>query len=318
MRRTGRTLLSTCLGLSLATILGACQLGGQAPSASEKATPAAAASPDNLTAADWKPVGDALAPGTLMPGGVYRIGMPRSDLEVTLNGVVLQPGFALGSYAAFVRHGSQAMAMGDLVLLEDEVGGVAAKLLQAGIEVTAIHNHLVSETPHVLYVHFLAQGAAVKIAEQLRSALAGSGTPFGAPSSAAPHAATIDGPAIDQVLGHQGKVSGSIYQVSVGRAQPVTLGGVILPPATGVTTAINIEAIPDGQAATTGDFALTPDEVDGVIGALRANGIEVTAVHSHMLMDAPHLLYVHWFGHGDAMTLARGLRAALDKTNSAR
>jgi hypothetical protein len=310
--------LRTCLGLSLAAVIGACQVGGESPGAAETAKPAAAATPDNLTAADWKPVGDTLAPGTLMPGGVFRVGMPRTDLKVTLGGVALQPGFALGSYAAFVRHGSQAMAMGDLVLLEDEVGGVAAKLLQSGIQVTAIHNHLVGETPHVLYLHFLAQGDAVKIAQQLRAALSGTGTPFGAPGAAAPPTTALDGPALDQVLGHQGKVSGSVYQVSVGRAQPVTLDGVVLPPATGVTTAINVEATPDGQAATTGDFALTPDEVEGVIGALRDGGIEVTAVHSHMLMDAPHLLYVHWFGHGDAMTLARGLRAALDKTASAK
>jgi hypothetical protein len=316
MRRSWRFTAKACLVVVLATIAGACEVGSTSTEPSATAAPAAASPDANLTAADWKPVQDALGnAGTIMPGGVFRIGMPRTDLKVSLDGVALQPAFALGSYAAFVRHGSQAMAMGDLVLLESEVAGVAQGLLQAGIEVTAVHNHLLGESPHVLYMHYLAQGDAVKIAQQLHAALAGSGAPLGTPASATPPAA-IDGAALDQALGLKGTVRGSIYSVSVGRGQPVILDNVVLPPATGVATVLNFEAAGDGRVAITGDFAMLPSEVSGVLGVLHDSGIEVTALHSHMLMDAPHLLYAHFWAHGDQATLARGLRTALDKTDT--
>lgn len=319
MKRTLRSLSATCLVAGLAIALAACQSAGQTPAA----TPAVATPDTNLTAADWGPVQNALGkPGSLMPGGVYRVGLPRTDLKVTLDGIALQPGFALGGYAAFVRHGGQAMAVGDLVLLEDEVAGVSARLLQSGIEVTAVHNHLLRESPHVLYMHFLAHGDALKIAQDLRAGLAGTATPLGpggvAPAPAAQQPPGIDGATLDQILGRQGRVSGTIYQVAVGRAEPVTMDGVALPAATGVATALNFEAIGDGQAAVTGDFAMVPGEVEGVLGALRSSGIEITALHSHMLMDSPHLLYAHFWGHGDPAALGRGLRAALDQTRSSR
>jgi hypothetical protein len=326
MEARRRSLVATCFCLSFVAVLSACQVGAGSAggTSSSGAAPAAAVTPDaNLTAADWKPVQDALGKaGSQMPGGVFRVGMPRSDLKVTLDGVALQPGFALGSYAAFVRHGQQTMAVGDLVLLESEVAGVASKLLQSGVEVTAVHNHLLGESPHVLYMHYLAQGDAVKIAQNLRAALAETGTPLApqgtAPVPAAPQAAGIDGASLDQILGRKGTVSGTVYQVAVGRGERVTLDGMVLPTGTGVATALNFEATGDGQAAITGDFAMIPSEVEAVLGALRSNGIEVTALHSHMLMDSPHLLYAHFFAHGDPATLARGLRAALDQTNSSR
>lgn len=319
MRRTPRSLLVA----SLAVALAACQSGSQTPATGTSAAPAVATPDTNLTAADWAPVQNALGkPGSLMPGGVYRVGFPRTDLEVALDGIAIQPGFALGGYAAFVRHGGQAIAVGDLVLLEDEVAGASARLLQSGIEVTAVHNHLLRESPHVLYLHFLAQGDALKIAENLRAGLAATATPLGppgvAPAPAAQQPPGIDGAILDQILGRQGRVSGTIYQVAVGRAEPVTMDGVTLPAATGVATALNFEATGDGQTAITGDFAMVPSEVEGVLGALRSNGIEVTALHSHMLMDAPHLLYAHFWAHGDQSTLARGLRAALDQTRSSK
>ena len=326
MEARGRSLVATGLCLSLVAVLGACQVGagGGSGTSTSGAAPAAAVTPDtNLTTADWKPVQDALGKtGSQMPGGVFRVGMPRSDLKVMLDGVALQPGFALGSYAAFVRHGQRAMAVGDLVLLESEVAGVASKLLQSGIEVTAVHNHLLGESPHVLYLHYLARGDAVKIAQNLRGALADTGTPLAPPGTTpappTPQPAGIDGANLSQILGRKGTVSGTVYQVAVGRAEQITLDGMVMPASTGVATALNFEGTSDGQAAITGDFAMIPSEVEGVLGALKSNGIEVTALHSHMLMDSPHLLYAHFFAHGDAATLARGLRAALDQTNSSR
>ena len=326
MEARGRSLVATCLGLGLVAVLTACQVapGGGGSSANSGAAPAASATPDtNLTVADWKPVQDALGKtGSLLPGGVYRVGMPRTDLKVSLDGVALQPGFALGSYAAFVRRGQHAMAVGDLVLLETEVAGVTTKLLQSGIEVTAVHNHLLGESPHVLYLHYLAQGDAVRIAQNLRAALAETGTPLApagtTPVPASPQLPGIDGASLDQILGRKGTVSGTVYQVAVGRAEQVTLDGMVLPAGTGVATALNFEATGDGHGAITGDFAMIPSEVEGVLGALRSSGIEVTALHSHMLMDSPHLLYAHFFAHGDLPMLARGLRAALVETNSSR
>ena len=145
---------------------------------------------------DWKAVEAALGKsGQAQPGGVFRIGMPRTDLAVTVKGVPVKAGFALGSYAAFKPVGDQAMVMGDLVLLDREVPAVMAGLFRGGLEVTAVHNHLNEISPHVMYMHYEGHGEAVKLATALRQALSASGTPLGGGSSAA--AAPAAGPGLD-------------------------------------------------------------------------------------------------------------------------
>jgi Domain of Unknown Function (DUF1259) len=268
---------------------------------------------------DWKAVEQALGKsGQLQAGDVFRIGMPRTDLSVTVKGVPVKAGFALGSYAAFKQVGDQAMVMGDLVVLDQEVPAVMAGLFRGGLEVTAVHNHLNEISPHVMYVHYGGHGDAVQLATALRQALSASGTPLG--GSAAPAAAT--GPALDirpieQALGRMGRdIGGGVFQVTVPRAEAITEMGHPLLPAMGVTTVINFQPVGDGKAAITGDFVLIDKEVNMVARTLQQNGIDVTAIHNHALMDTPRLFYMHFWATDDAAKLARGLKAALDLTNS--
>ncbi len=254
-------------------------------------------------------------PGTEMPGGVYRIGLPRSDLKVVLDGVTLKPALALGSWLAFVPHGAgQAMVMGDLVLTDTEVNSVMAKLIAGGIEITALHNHLLRNTPHTMYMHIAGHGDPAQLAKTLHDALALSGTPLSAPPStapAAPETLDLDTAALDSILGHKGKVGGGVYAFGIPRAEAPRDGGMPLPPAMGAAIAINFQPTGGDKAAITGDFVLAASEVNPVLRALRENGIEVTALHNHMLDDEPRLFFMHFWANDDARKLARGLAAAL-------
>lgn len=270
---------------------------------------------------DWKAVEQALGKsGQLQPGDVFRVGIPRTDLSVTVKGVPVKAGFALGSYAAFKQVGDEAMVMGDLVLLDQEVQAVMTGLFTGGLAVTALHNHLNEMSPHVMFMHYEGHGDAVRLAKALHQALSASGTPLG--GTAAPGAAT--GPTlptkrVEQVLGRTGRdIGGGVFQVTVPRAETITEMGQPLLPAMGVTTVMNFQDTADGKAAITGDFVLIDKEVNAVASALRRHDIDVTALHNHGLMDTPRLFYMHFWATGDAVMLAQGLKAALDMTNSAK
>lgn len=269
---------------------------------------------------DWKAVEAALGkPGQAQPGGVFRIGMPRTDLAVTVKGVPVKAGFALGSYAAFKQAGDQAMVMGDLVLLDQEVPAVMSGLLSGGLDVTAVHNHLNEMSPHVMYMHYEGHGDALQLAKALRQALSASATPLGT-GAAAP--AVSAGPALDtkqieQALGRTGRdIGAGVFQVTVPRAESITGMGMPLLPAMGVVTVLNFQPIADGKAAITGDFVLIDKEVNNVARTLRQHGIDVTALHNHGLQDTPRLFYMHFWGTDDPAKLAQGLKAAIDQTNS--
>jgi len=279
------------------------------------------ATPVHAAAPDWKAVEQALGKsGQLQPGDVFRVGMPRTDLAVTVKGVPVKAGFALGSYAAFKQVGDQVMVMGDLVLLDQEVQDVMSGLFTGGLAVTAVHNHLNEMSPHVMYMHYEGHGDAVQLAKALRQALASSGRPFSggaAPASAA--APMLDSQQVERVLGRTGRdIGGGVFQVTVPRAEAITEMGHPLLPAMGVTTVMNFQATADGKAAITGDFVLIDKEVNAVAAALRRHDVDVTALHNHGLLDTPRLFYMHFWATGDAATLAQGLRAALDMTNSAK
>ena len=281
-------------------------------------SPATAAS--SAATIDWTKVDSALGrSGTMQAGDVYRFGMPRGDLRVTAAGVVIKPAFALGSWIAFKAHGDGAVAMGDLVLKEEELGPVIARLQQGGVEQTAIHHHIVQESPRVLYVHIHGHGDPVAIATTVREALALTGTP--APSPAAPPSAEpfgIDSAAIASALGHAGRINGGVLQVNVPRAETIRSGDLVVPPTMGVASVLNFQPTGNGRAAITGDFVLLGTEVNQVIRTLGENGIAVTSLHSHMLDEEPRFFFMHFWANADALTLARGLKAALDRTNSAR
>src|SRR5436189_803173 len=269
---------------------------------------------------DWKAVEQALGKsGQIQPGDVFRIGMPRTDLTVTVQGIPVKAGFALGSYAAFKQAGDQAMVMGDLVLLDQEVPAVMSGLLSRGLEVTAVHNHLNEMSPHVMYMHYEGHGDAVQLAKALRQALSASATPLGG-TPAAPAASagpTPDTKQIEQALGRPGRdIGGGVFQVTVPRAEAITEMGMPLLPAMGVTTVMNFQPLAAGQAAITGDFVLVDKEVNAVARTLRQHGIDVTALHNHGLMDPPRLFHMPLWATDDAAKLAQGLKAALDQTNS--
>jgi Domain of Unknown Function (DUF1259) len=287
----------------------------------------AAALPSSAQPADplWAKV-DAVfgAPGKDLPGGVHRFGWPRRDLHVRIGEVEVEPALALGSWGAFVKTGENgaAMAMGDLVLLEPELTPVVSELEAGGIEVAAIHNHLIGESPHVVYLHFSGHGEAAALAAGLKKALARTATPPAVPAAPATPATVAKSlPAdeqafatVQQVLGRKGTLAGTVLQVGVPRAERIEEHGVEIPPSMGMANALNFQRV-GSQVATTGDFVLIGAEVNPVIRELRSHGIEVTALHSHMLAETPRLFFMHFWGVGSPETIAGALKAALANVN---
>ncbi|MFL5623768.1 MAG: DUF1259 domain-containing protein [Gemmatimonadaceae bacterium] len=272
-------------------------------------------------ASTWTAVESAIGrKGAIQPGNVIKFSFPRSDLSVSVAGVRLKPALALGGWVAFKEVGrGQTAAMGDLVLTESEVSPVMRALQAGGVEQTALHNHVLNESPHVMYMHILAHGDAAKIARTIHDALAQSATPMNPPAPASPAAAAaadLDTLAIARTLGVAGKSNGGVYQVSVPRRETIREHGMEVPPSMGVATAINFQPTGGGKAAITGDFVLRASEVNPVIRAVRNNGIEVTALHSHMLTEEPRLFFMHFWANDDAAKLATGLRAALDAASA--
>ena len=266
---------------------------------------------------DWNKVDQALGKaGTNQPGGVHKYGLPRTDLKITVDGVVIKPALALGSWLGFMPMGSGAMFMGDLVLTENEVSPVMKRLIDDGVQITAVHNHLLRTSPAVFYMHIGGQGDPVKLAQTLHAGLALSQTPFAAPAAAQPPATLdLDTAAIDTALGAKGSINGGVYQFNISRAESISEDGMAVPPSMGTAIAINFQPTGGGKAAITGDFVLLGKEVNPVLQALRDNGIEVTALHSHMIDDTPHLFFIHFWANDDVTKLAHGLRAALDLAN---
>jgi hypothetical protein len=272
--------------------------------------------PVNAAEIDWAKVDQAIGrKGTDQPGGVHKFGFPRSDLKVTVDEVPIKPALALGGWAAFMPSGSEAMFMGDLVLTDTEISPVMQRLIADGVEITAVHNHLLRTSVPVFYMHVGGHGDPMKLAETLHAALALSKTPLSAAAAAPPASLELDTAALEKTLGYKGTVNGGVYQFSVPRAEAISEGGMVIPPAMGTAIAINFEPTGGGKAAITGDFVLLGSEVNPVLKMLRKHGIEVTALHSHMIEDSPHLFFMHFWANDDVQKLAKGMRAALDLTN---
>jgi hypothetical protein len=265
---------------------------------------------------DWQKVDEAIGrKPAVVAGDVHRYGFPRTDLSVTLDGVTIKPALALGGWVAFKSMGGEVMAMGDLVLLETEIKPVMTKMIENGLDITAVHNHLLRANPATFYMHVGGHGDPVKLATAIRAALAESKTPLAAPVPAsAPPAIDLDTAQLDQIIGVKGQPNGGVYQFGVPRRDPVTQAGMTLSPVgpLGVATAIGFQPTGGGNAAITGDFVMIASEVNPVIKALRAGGIEVTALHSHMLDEQPRLFFMHFWANDDAIKLAKALRTALD------
>lgn len=310
-----RSTLIRCFGCARTSALwSSLALGLSVGCAQQAATQQPDAPPVTV---DWKAVDAAIGkPGAMQPGDVYKFGLPRSDLVVKVGDVQLRPTLALGAWLAFKAMPHDTMVMGDLVLLEEEVNPVLTTLQAGGIEQTAMHNHVFSEQPRVVYMHVEGHGDAVKLATALHDGLLQSKTPIMPPSGDPPPSIDLDTAQLDSIVGAQGKNNGGVYQFSVARSEKITMDGMEIPPSLGLGTALNFQPTGMGKAAITGDFVLRASEVNPVIRALRKNNIAVTALHSHMLTEEPRLFFMHFWAVDDALTLAHGLREALDQTGS--
>jgi hypothetical protein len=267
---------------------------------------------------DWSAVDKVFgSAGKDLPGGVHRFGWPRTDLTVTIGKTPVAPALALGSWGAFVADRDGAMTMGDLVLLESEVTPVVTALLAGGLDVLAIHNHLVGENPHVIYVHFAGHGDAATLARALKGALETTKTPIGAAGAKTEPTAAEQAifKRVEEALGHTGSMAGKVMQVGVPRAEKIEEHGMEVPASMGMAISMNFAVVAD-KVATTGDFVLIASEVNPVVKELRAHGLDVTALHSHMLEESPRLFFLHFWGVDAPERIGASLKAALSKVNT--
>ena len=270
----------------------------------------------NAAEIDWNKVDAALGKTATVSGDVHRYGLPRSDLHVTLDGVTIKPALALGGWVAFAPMHGEAMVMGDLVLLEAEIKPVMTRLLDGGLDITAIHNHVLRASPATFYMHVGGHGDPEKMAAVIRSALSASKTPFDSPATTAGPAPSLDldTAKLDEIMRVKGTSNGGVYQFGIPRRDPIMENGMQVTGALGGANGINFQPLGNGKAAITGDFLVTGNEVSPLIRALRAGNIEVTAIHSHMLDEQPRLFFVHFWANDDAQKLAHSVRAALETT----
>ena len=238
-----------------------------------------------------------------LTGEMYRVSFPRSDLTV-------MPALALMSWAAFVKSGATAITYGDLVLLDGDINPVISKLEERGIELSALHNHLLHEDPRIMYIHFVGRGNEVEMAKGIREALALTKSPL-VSTPASPEAKPELAKEIELIIGYEGSMGGGVFHITVPRNDVhVHAMDAAIPGSMGMNTPLNFQF--DGKnAAINGDFMLLPAELNPVIKVLRANGIEVASVHNHMLDDEPRLIFMHFWAYSDAVDLAKGLKAAL-------
>lgn len=264
---------------------------------------------------DWAEVEKTFGRKGTAQGEVFKVAFPRADLKVNVGEVSIEPALALTSWIAFKKMKNQTMIMGDLVLMDTEIAPVMNKIVASGLEVTALHNHIVGESPSIMYMHFGGNGDAKELAEKMKVVLALTGMPMTPPSP--PTTTQIDWSKVEATLGVTGQRKGNVLQFGIPRAEKITENGMEVPPFMGMATAINIQKVGE-KAATTGDFVLLAEEVNSVVKALTENGIAVTALHNHMLFESPRLFFLHFWGFEAPEKLATGLKAALDKTNSAK
>lgn len=265
---------------------------------------------------DWQAVAEAIGRAGELRGNVYRVAFPRTDLRVAVNGIPIRTGLALGGWAAFIRDGNQTIVDGDFVLLPGEINRVVSVLQQHGVEITALHNHVVGESPQVMYLHFFGIGDGVALARGLRAAIAETATPPAAPAPPEPSERPAWAQAFEQSFGHAGALRGGVLSIGVPRPEDIRTHGAPLPPAMGMAHAFNIQEIEGGQIAATGDFVLTDGEVNPVLRELRASGVEVTAIHNHLLHDTPSLVFMHFWATGEPAGVGAALRQALARAGT--
>jgi len=250
-----------------------------------------------------------------LTGKMYKVSFPRSDLTVKAGNVVIKPALALINWAAFIKSDNSALSYGDLVLLDEEVNPAISKLEDSGIELSALHNHLLHENPRIMYIHFVGRGDEVEMAKGVREALAVTKTPL-YPITSGPETKPDLAKEIEGIIGYPGSMGGGVFHINVPRNDiHVAAMGAAIPGYMGMNTPLNFQ-LEGNNAAINGDFILRPAEVNPVIKVLRANGIEIASVHNHMLDEEPRLIFMHFWAYGDAVDLAKGLKAALGQVGA--
>ena len=269
----------------------------------------------------WEDVEKVFGKKGMVQDGVFKITFPRSDLKVKIGTFPVAPGLALTAWIGFIKSpgdgmgmGGSTMMMGDMVLLDKEVAPVISRIVSENLKITALHNHIIGETPDIKYLHFSGIGNAVKLAESIKSVFSVTGTPLTPPKMQS-QTVNPDWSKVEAVLGTKGNHNGNLLQYGFPRNEKLTESGMDIPPYMGMATGITFQ-MEGGKAAITGDFVLLADEVNPVVKALTENGITVTAIHNHMLFDNPRLFMLHFWAVDDPGKLAAGIKAALDKTNS--
>jgi Domain of Unknown Function (DUF1259) len=261
--------------------------------------------------ADFADVETILGVKGQMQEGVTVFRFPRSDIQVEIDGEPVPTALGFGGWTAWKAMGNEAMVMGDLVLLEKEVNGVISALGEANINISALHNHFLNENPRIMFVHVDGMGDPQKLARGLKNALARTGTPFPSPTGAQPSPPpAIDTKRIEQIIGEKGQVGGGVFKITIGRPG-VTMRGTEVTSSMGLNTWAAFIGT-STRAHVAGDVAMTAREVNPVIRALRRGGINVVAVHNHMLDEEPRIFFLHYWGTGTAEELAHTLRAAFD------
>jgi hypothetical protein len=274
---------------------------------------------------DYKAVLDSLGRSGDFKDGVLKVNIPRNDLNVSVDGVATPTPFGFGGWVALEKGtGGMDVMMGDLVLTEQEVNPVMSALLNAGVEVTALHNHFILETPRIFYMHVHAHGSAADLAGKLKPALAliGKSSPTSAPAShgataGKPIQGTLNPAQLAKIVGSEGETNGAVYKITIGRPdiKMVEMGAPI-----NARMGLNTWAAfygSDADAVVAGDVAMLDHEVQPVLKALRANNINIVAMHHHMVGTTPNVIFLHYWARGPAQSLAAGVKAALDQTGRA-
>ena len=269
--------------------------------------------------ARWAAVGRVFGQEGEAVDGYFRVNLPRTDLTVRIGDDTLSPHFEFTSYFGFVPVGARGvLAMGEVIVRDDELAAALDEARRRRVQVTAVHNHLVGETPRIVYVHVMARGAADSVAGALHAVVARTATPLDRPPAEEPPAA--DWAAIDAVLGAHAEAEGSVAEYEFPRRERLHVGGVAVKSSGVIETGSEVvfqRLGAAGRVATTGELYLLASEVQPVVRALEEHGLHVTALHTHMLDDGPPRFWVHWYATGDGPTLARGVAAAIAKTNGA-
>jgi len=247
-------------------------------------------------------------PGQMQEGAVV-FSFPRSDIKITIDGDPVPTALGFGSWTAWKAMGNGFMVMGDLVLLENEINPVISALAEANTNVTALHNHFLREEPRIMYMHIAGMGPAAPMANGIRNALDKTGTPKTQASTSA-SALALDTKRIEEIIGHPGKAGGGVFKITLGRPG-VKMNGVELTASMGLNTWAAFTGTNE-RAHVAGDVAMTANEVNRVIRALRRGGIDIAAVHNHMLDEQPRIFFLHYWGTGPAERLAQTVREAFD------